>query len=239
MKSRLRKSRHMKSAVVILGVLASLQSSRAEAHGVSLAKATELVLHRIERLVILCNLGDSTQPVNLPSQPAYDPSRCKNDWSKPKKGIEPNYQNRLVAMTIDLIAHTEEEEPSFRGVAFQAKGPDGLQKSVTIDLDEEGRPVGKEIEKMASFSSVETFAWPDKDVTTLTENALHFVLEGAANLTLAPYFQGLSSLVVTPGKNAAGELVASVDMKISDQEPVLRVRIKPNGDFDSSEIVKE
>jgi len=228
----------MKSKINLLFGLTLIFSSKAVfAHGVTLAKASELSLHRVERLVALCNLGDANQPVNIPGQPGYDPTKCKNDPNKPKKGIEPDYQNKPIGLVIIALAHQNEDEPSFKTTVFQYKAQDGTQRSVDIILDEEGRPLS--YQENAGGLAYNAPAWPDKDATTLSENALHYILEGAVTKPeLKPYSEKLKSFSIVPGKNAQGQLVAVVDFTADGEAKILRVRMKTNGDFDSAEFVQ-
>ncbi|MBX9767416.1 MAG: hypothetical protein K2X47_09110 [Bdellovibrionales bacterium] len=221
---------------VILGLGVLLGSSAALAHGVTNAKASELVLHRMERLVALCNLGDPKQPHNMPGMPGFNPAKCKNDPTKPKKGIDPEYETSLIGLTIEALAHQNEDEPSFKGVIYQYKAQDGTQRALEIILDEEGRALtSKEIPGGAAALAP---IWPDKDATVLSEYALHFVTgSAAAKPELKPYNEKLKSFTILPGKNALGQLEAVVDFIAEGETLKLRVHMKPNGDVDSAELV--
>ena len=221
---------------LLLGLALVLSSKAALAHGVTNAKASELSLHRVERLVALCNLGDPNQPHNMPGMPGYDPTKCKNDPSKPKKGIDPDYQNKVAGLITMTLAHQNEDEPSFKTTVFQYKSQDGSQRAVEIILDEEGRPLT--YQELAGGPAQNAPTWPDKDATTLSENALHYVLEGAVTKPeLKPYNEKLTSLAITQGKNAQGQTVAAVDFTADGETKALRVRVKTNGDFDSAEFI--
>ncbi len=223
--------------ISVLGGLALLGSSNlAFAHGVTNAKAVELAFHRVERLVLLCNLGDASLPHNMPGMPGYDPTKCKNDPSKPKKGIDPDFQNKLQSITMTLLPHNEEDEPSFKATVYQYKAADGTQQSVEIILDEEGRPLSYTVGAGGPAASAPT--WTDKDPTTISENALHYVLEGSVtDPKLRSYNEGLTRLTINPGTNSAGQAVAVVDMERTEAEPILRVRMKLDGNFDSAEYI--
>lgn len=205
-------------------------------HGVTSAKASELSLHRVERLVALCNLGDPNQPLNIPGQPGYDPAKCKNDPNKPKKGIDPNYQNKISNLSIEILSHENEEEPSFKATVYQHKSEDGSQKAVEIILDAEGRPLS--YQEINGGVPLNAPIWPDKDPTTLSENALHYILEGAVtNPNLKLYNEQLKSFSLIQGTNAKEEMVAIVDFMAEGEAKILRVLMKLNGEFDSSEFI--
>ena len=221
---------------LILGLILVVNSKGVFAHGMTKAKASELSLHRIERLVALCNLGDPNQPLNIPGQPNYDPTKCKNDPSKPKKGISPDYQNKIASLTMEVLSHENEEDPTFKSTVYQYKSEDGSQKAVEIILDEEGRPLS--YQEIAGGEPLSAPSWPDKDPTTLSENAFHTILEGSVtNPELEPYNEKLTGFTIVPGTNSQGEQVAVVDFVAEGETKILRVRMKTNGDFDSAEFV--
>jgi hypothetical protein len=194
--------------VLGLGFLGAMFGGNAAfAHGVTNAKAAELSLHRVERLVILRKIEDSFQ-------------------SKPQ------------SIKVEAIAHQNEEDPSFKATIYQVAGADGTQKSIEIVLNEEGKTIKYTVN--AGADAVNAPVWADKDATTLTENALHYVLDNAAaKPELVPFSQSLSLLKLSPGTNSANVAVAVVDMKATANDGVLRIRVKLDGTFDSAEVVAQ
>ena len=182
----------MKNQIVYLVLFSclniSLMANSSFAHGVTQAKALELVLHRVERLVALCNLSDASLPLNIPGSDDFDPTKCKNDPSLPKKGIEPEFQNSLSSATIEELDHQNDDEPSFKGTVFLYPGLDGTRKSVSILLDEEGRPlcpldssgVARCAQVTNGSKSANAPVWTESDSTTLSENALHFLINSGS-----------------------------------------------------------
>ena len=198
---------HFSAKSVAVSTLLLLVSSFAQAHGVSNAKAVELSLHRMERLAGVLNK------------------------------IDGDFQTKLQSLSFEVLSHQTEEDPAFKTVAFQYKpgGPDGAQKAVEIVLDEEGRPVSfKEIRgELATGAPV----WPGKSAISLTENALHYLLENASQPALAPFDAHLATLSLRPGKNEKGEDVAFIEISANRPDPlvvnkVLRIRIKLDGTYD-------
>ncbi len=178
--------------------------------GVTNAKAAELALHRVERLVIL-------------------------------KKIEEGFQYKVKSFTLELVPHQNEEEPSFKATLFQypPKDPNQKPKAVTIRLDEEGKPIKEPPFVEGDGEADGAPQWPDKDPVTLAESALHYVLEGSVTKPeLGPYHEGITEFTVTQEINQASEAVAVVDFKAKDQ-PILRVRIKMDASFDSSEFIPQ
>lgn len=195
----------IKNLVLYSFLGAFLLSSSAFAHGVTLAKAAELGLHRIERLVYL-------------------------------KRINVSFQTVLKTLTVEAIAHEDEEQPSFKVTAFQHPAEDKTQKSIELIFNEEGRFLSHTVKEGGDAKQPPT--WPDKDVTSLSEVALHYVLEGVyTKPELKPYSETFSSFDVSQGTNAVGDLVAVVDVRATANDPVLRIHVKPNGVFDSAEFL--
>lgn len=178
----------------------------AQAHSVSVAKATELSLHRIERLVIL-------------------------------KKIEEAFQSKFLSLQMVVLSHSNETEPVFKSTVFQYPASDGTQKSVDIVMNGDGKALSYTVNAGGNAQGEPT--WPDKDPVTLTENALHYVIDGSATKPdLVPYNDALSSLQITQGTNQAGEKVAVVDVRSSSVTPTLRIKILTTGDFYSAEFIQ-
>lgn len=207
------------------------------AHGVTLAKAAELTLHRVERLVALCNLGDAAKPINIPGTPGYDATKCKNDPSKPKKGIDPNYQNKIAGLSIELLAHENEEDPTFKSVIAQKVLADGILRKIEIILDEEGRPLTNTELPVVKATAETPVVWTDKDPTTLSENSLHYLIDNVATKPeLVPYSEKLKSFSISPAKTAQGEVIAEVKYIAQNVADILLIYMKLNGDFHSAKI---
>lgn len=222
---------------LMLGLLIFMNHHLAFGHGVTLAKAAELSLHRLERLVAVCNLGDAKLPINIPGQPGYDSTKCKNDPSKPRKGITPDYQYKFFSMSVEGLAHQNEDDPSFKATAYQFKSHNGAQKAVEIILDDEGRPLS--YQEVAGDVSQSAPVYQDNDPTTLSENALHYLLNNVGTKPeLSPYNLKLQSFTILPSLDNGGRIVGAViDFSANGESKLLRMRMKANGDFDSLELV--
>jgi hypothetical protein len=226
----------MNTKSIFLGLVLFANAELALAHGVTNAKASELSLHRIERLVALCNLGDANRPINIPGRAGFDVTKCKNDPTKPKKGINPDFQNKIFRLNVEALPHQNEEEPSFKTIVTLYKTGEGNHRALEIFLDEEGRPLTHQ--EISEQENTAELVWPDKDSATLSENALHYILEGAVTKPeLKPYNENLQYLTITQGTNAQGQLVAIVDFVSTGVTEILRVRMKTNGEFDSAEFI--
>jgi hypothetical protein len=158
--------------------------------------------------------------------------------TKPAKGIDPDFQNKVRNVELTLLAHDNEEDPSFKITARQYPGSDGSQRTVDIVLDEEGRPLTNTV--TAGAAPMNAPVWADKDPTTISENALHYVQETAVtDATVRRYAGSMTQLSITPGVNASNVAIAVVDARINSALPILRIRMKLNGEFESAEYVNQ
>lgn len=195
----------MMRLVGLMGFIALNLGGAAWAHEVPAAKAAELALHRVERLVIL-------------------------------RKIEEPFQSKFKNLRLEPIAHQNEDEPSFKATVFQYPGVDGTQKSLEIIMNAEGKALSHAVKAGADASGAPS--WPDKDPVTLSENALHYVIENAINKPeLVPFNERLSGFAITEGTNAAGDRIGLVSMSATDSGQILNVRVKLDGTFDSAELV--
>ncbi len=187
-------------------ILLLLQVGAAQAAPISQAKAAELSLHRVEKLVIL-------------------------------KKIEAGFQDQIEGLTVEAIAHTAPDQPSYRTVAAQWPASDGSQKKVEIILAEDGKPISFTV-LPGGGDPANAPTWSGQDPTTLSENSLHYVLENAANdVKVAVFFQGLTRFSTSQGKAADGSTVAVVDMEASNSTNKLRVQVTLDGTFSSAEFI--
>ena len=197
----------MKNLKFILPIIGITSGFSAYANLISNAKAAELSLHRVERLVIL-------------------------------KKIEESFQSRPKSLSLVLLPHNNETEPVFKATLTQYPAADGTSKSLDILLNGEGKSLSQTVNSGGEASGFPE--WTDKDPVTLAENSLHVILEGApVKPELVPYNNGLTSFVITQGKNQAGEIFAIVDIRATETDPVLRVHMKNNGELDFYEFLKD
>lgn len=191
---------------VFLAIIAVVSvGSQAYAHpenpnAVAIAKATELGVHRIERLVTL-------------------------------KKIDPMFQSHLYAMKAERTTES--------GAAYKVYGyvqPDANNQASTITMlsDAQGKVLSYTVSQ--TFQPANPVSWPDKDALTLTENGLHFVLEGwVQHPEVKAFFLGLSSITMR-AVNAGGTLLAEFAVTSDDDAHTLIVRVKADGTFHSYEM---
>jgi hypothetical protein len=197
----------------VLAVL-TLSTAGHAADLISPAKAIELALHRLEFLVAL---------------PESNP-----------KSVPKEYMERLHAIRIETLPPGGDGDPAFRVELAQ---PSPLQpaeavRRIEIPLDAQGKASKFKHVIHAGGEPASAPSWPEKDATSLAENALHFVLDNApVKPDVAPYERAMTRLKLHAGKDAAGKLLAVVEMETLATEPLLRVRLRPDGTFQDYEIV--
>jgi len=196
----------MKTGTMIATVLAlGLHSGMAQAANVSLAKAAELGVHRVERLVTL-------------------------------KKIDETYMSKFMSVAIEGLTQNAPTDPAFKVTAAQVPGPDGKQSKVEILLDGNGKALSHTVKPGTDATAAPR--WPDKDPVTLSENAMHVVLDGANNPKLKPYFTGFKSLELTQDRDATGLTIARAKMKSMEIPAVLEVTLKTDGTVISSQVTE-
>lgn len=152
------------------------------------------------------------------------------------KKIEEPFQSQLRSLKLENIPHQEEEQPSYKATIYQYPGADGTQKALEVILDEEGKTLKYSV--LPGSTAVGAPQWPDKDITTLCEYALHYVLEnGSSKAELMPFHHSLSSISVNEGTNSAGKKVALIEIQATEKEPILKISMNLDGSVDSVQFV--
>lgn len=152
------------------------------------------------------------------------------------KKIEGTFQSKIQGLRLEAIPHQAETEASFKSTIVQYPGSDGTQKILEVIMDEAGKAMKNTVVQGADAQGA--FEWPDKDATTLCENALHYVQDNVVNKPeLLQYSQNFSAFSLGQGTNSSGAIVAVVDIQAGAGVPILRVRMKVDGTFDSAEFI--
>lgn len=194
----------MKTLLLVSALILSMQASAAQAAKIALAKAAELGVHRVERLVTL-------------------------------KKIDETFLSKFQSVEIVSLTQSAPTDPAFKATASQVPGPDGTQSIVEIFLDGAGKALSNTV-KMGTEATTAP-RWPEKDPVTLTENALHVVLDGVNDPKIKPYYLGFKSLVLSQDRDAAGLTIARFKMRSNDADKVLEVVLKTDGTLISKEII--
>ncbi len=187
--------------------LTSVQN--ANAHGVTLAKATELGLHKLERLATSVNPG-------VPSK------------------IDKSFKTNIASATVEEVG--SEPDTQFVVTFYQVVDPNTAQFKLEIRLNEEGAPLSYKETKGVVAQNAPVWL-PGTKAVTLSENAFHYLFENVTKFSeLKVYLEEMVSFDLKPGTNSAGEAVAFINIRLQEKEreekPVLRIRIKLDGSPD-------
>jgi len=193
----------MKKIALLTMLVLGTQPNFSQAANIAMAKAVELGVHRVERLVTL-------------------------------KKIDETFLSKFQSIEIVSLTQTKPTDPAFKVTAGQVPGPDAKQSVVEILMDGAGKALSNTV-KMGTEATTAP-RWPEKDPVTLTENALHVVLEGANDPKLKPYFTGFKSLVLSQDRDAAGLTIARFKMESKEVANVLEVILKTDGTVISSQV---
>jgi hypothetical protein len=197
---------------LIIGIATLFSGSAALAETLSPAKAAELTCHRIERLVTLRKIPDT-------------------------------FLNRLYSVELQALPNAKPGSPYFRSLSSQVPDSTGHAQQLELLLDAAGKAMmipGKTVDfnLIAGPESVDAPVWPDKDPVTLTENALHYVLDNAVKEpTLLPFYNGFAAILLTQVKNEAGQPLARAEIHAAGTRSVLEVIVKADGTFGSARIL--
>ncbi len=194
--------------ILALSLISLSIASTTFAHGVSPVKAFELSLHKLESLIA-------------------------------QKKIDKIFELSIQNLKMELIPTTDpnnDEEPAFKTTITLYPGADGTQKALVVILDEEGRKKGYETIKGAN--PVNAPVWSDKDSATLSEYALHYILDSAkTNPELDEINDGATGMTLSQGEIAPGVTGAIVDVITGKGKSSIKILIKQNGNILSSKII--
>ncbi|MGE4133671.1 MAG: hypothetical protein AB7F86_18685 [Bdellovibrionales bacterium] len=124
---------------------------------------------------------------------------------------------------------------AFKVIASQSRPADGSQPlQLELAFAADGKALS--YQNVAGGTLGVDPAWPDKDAGTLTENALHYVLDNATDVKIKKFFDGLTSFTLIKG-DLNGAIVARGQVLSTQTNEKLNVYVKLDGTFISAEIV--
>lgn len=190
----------------ILAALMMLFTVSAFAHDptpgtVAISKATELGVHRIERLVTL-------------------------------KRIDETFRTQLVSLRAE---RTEENGAAYKVYGYVAPASNGKSSAITLWQDSQGKTLAHSVDQQAAPAN--PFNWPSKDPVNLTEEALHFVLEGwEKHPEVKDFYVDLKTLSLRPVQDDRGDLVAQFSVTSGHTDKTLIINLNQDGRFLSYEL---
>ena len=123
---------------------------------------------------------------------------------------------------------------AFKAVVSQTQPAQGQALQVELSFDQDGKALAYQV--VAGGVAGDDPQWPDKDAGSLTENALHYVLDNATDPKVKKFFDGMTMFTLIKG-DLSGQVVARGQMQSSLTTEKLNVYLKLDGTFISAEIV--
>ena len=152
------------------------------------------------------------------------------------KKIPDTFLNRLYSVQVQAVPAQKPTDPAFRSVSTQVPNSSGQANQLELFLDSTGKAL--DFRLLSGPDSVNAPVWPDKDPVTLIENSLHYLLDNAGTtLALQPFLMALSSVVIAPARDAAGNFVARAEMRSTQTRASLEVVLKADGTFSSAQVI--
>lgn len=197
-----------KILLIIVVSFFSLQYDCPAAEDVSNAKAAELSLHRIEKLVFL-------------------------------KRIDEAYLSKFRHLSLTLLPEESQNHDlsaKFKIRAETYPATDGTKKGLDIWMNAQGKVL--KYEPLPGGEPHGAPAWPDKDPVTLSENAMHRILDNVSIVTsLVPFFNSLGEFTISPASDENDPLLAQVDVVSSESHEILSIFLTPDGKFKKEEYL--
>lgn len=151
------------------------------------------------------------------------------------KKIDESFLYNFQGLEVTPLQPKQPTDPAYKALVNLLPGADGSVSRLEIMMDIKGKALGHTVQEAQSAQNPPS--WPDKDPVTITENALHYVLEGwQTDAKVKPFFTGFSSLILTQAKSRQGELLAKAEIFSHETASVLEVFVKPDGTFHSANL---
>lgn len=145
--------------------------------------------------------------------------------------IEASFKTKLDKIEVAVV---ENQAPVFYKVRVSQTQPtQGLPMQVDISFDDDGKPLAFQV--VAGGVAGADVGWTDKDAVSLTENALHYILENSADAKVALFDKGIRSFVLSKGQ-LDGATVARGQATSTLTTEKLNIYLKLDGTFVSAEI---
>ena len=148
--------------------------------------------------------------------------------------IDETFLNKFQSIEVVALTQAVPTDPAFKATVGQVPGPDGTQSILEIFMDGAGKALSNTV-KMGTEATTAP-RWPEKDPVTLTENALHVVLEGINDPKIKPYYTGFKSLTVSQDRDATGQTIARFRLQSKEVAKVLEILLKTDGTVISQQI---
>lgn len=145
--------------------------------------------------------------------------------------IDKNFLTRLETIEVTPV---NQPPVAFKARVSQTQPAQGQALQIDLSFAEDGKALA--YQPVAGGVAGDDPKWPDKDAGSLTENALHYVLENATDAKVKKFFDGMTIFTLIKG-DLNGQIVARGQMQSSLTTEKLNVYLKLDGTFISAEIV--
>ncbi|MBF0315963.1 MAG: hypothetical protein HQK50_08855 [Oligoflexia bacterium] len=153
------------------------------------------------------------------------------------KKINESFLTKFRSLELFVLEPQTPEDPSYKSLVKEYANANGSHNVLSVFLDENGKAMLHEAASAGDAQGAPT--WPETDPVTLSENALHFVLEEGAkgNPEILPFYNAFLSLEISQASNPDGSIKAHVKMVSKNQPKALLVIMNSDGTFNSSKIL--
>ena len=154
------------------------------------------------------------------------------------KKIDEAYLTKFQTLEVVQLQPVQATDPFFKATVSQYPGSNSSRNQVELFMDNQGKTLSQNIK--SGDAAINSPTWPDKDAVTLTENSLHYVLEGwqGSNPLVEPFYSSMTQLVLSQVTDEKGQLVARSEIRSSKTSDLLEVYINVDGTFNSARIVQ-
>jgi hypothetical protein len=152
------------------------------------------------------------------------------------KKIDESFLHNQFSIQPSVLNASAPTDPAFKAVVSQVPGADSTGNQVVIYFDGAGKALRFEL--VPGASPVNAPVWPDKDPVTLSENSLHYILDGWQTISeLKPFYTGLTQMKIEQVKDAQGQIFSRAELRSSEVPQKLEILLKADGNFVSAKII--
>ena len=147
--------------------------------------------------------------------------------------IDEGYLTNFFQLKIEPLKQENSDAPRFRVKSQQFTNTENAAPGIIIDFNNEGRALNFNVLEGTKIAGP---IWPIKDPVTLTENALHYILDESIVIPdLLPYLNSLSEITINQ-EIIDNMSLAKVKFTNTENNNVLTIFINSDGRFLHYEI---
>ncbi len=152
------------------------------------------------------------------------------------KKIDESFMSNLGTVSVTAQKQAQPTDPAFKVMISLYPGADGTSTQLQLLMDDQGKTLSFNV--IAGPASANPPKWQDKDSVTLTENSLHYVLDGwqTSNPDVKPFFTDMKSLRLSQIVDASGQTLSKTEFLSNSVATTLEVYLKLDGTFVSAQV---